>query len=160
MKILLPLCLSLLLCACAWVTPYLDGTYNAAAFPPLDAPADSVALVGRAADDARGAAVLTLVDDIPIKVKPDGSGDGLWAKQVALAPGEHALVTSWRRPGEYSPSSSLCQAEFLAGHQYLVNYEVAASGREARVWLSDAADAGSTVNCAARKPPPMPQWPF
>lgn len=160
MKILLPLPL-LMLTACSLVTPYLDGVYNTSAFPPLDASADTVALVTRAQTAQHDTAVLTLVDDTPIKVKPDGTGDGLWAKQVALTPGAHAVVTSWRHPGQYSPASSLCQADFLAGHQYQVDYETTVSGQQARVWLADLTDSNaSPVACTARKAPPVQSWPF
>lgn len=150
---------ALMLSACATVSGYLDGRYNTPTFPPLDAAPETIALVSRA--EAPGTQlVLIAVDDEPIMVNPEGVGEGLWSKQVALAPGQHAVMTRWRQPGQYSPASLLCKADYAAGRHYVLNYEIKAPAR-ARMWISDAADNQKVADCEPYAPPPVaPSWPF
>jgi hypothetical protein len=137
-----------LLQACASMSAYLNGTYNSAAFPPLDAPPDDVALVSQS-KVADAACVLASVDDTPILVTPSGNGDGLWAKRVALTPGAHTVLAGWRLPGRYSPDGVLCSADFAAGHQYTIDYDVSIP-RQARVWIADAATGDRVADCRAQ----------
>jgi len=147
-----------LLQGCASISAYLNGTYNAEVFPPLDAPADEVALVSQAnVEDA--ACVLSSVDDAPILITPNGSGDGLWAKRVALKPGAHVVLTGWRLPGRYSPDAMLCAADFAAGHHYAIDYDVSIP-RRARAWIADASTGERVADCTARPEAASSLWPF
>lgn len=153
------ICACALLQGCASLGAYLNGTYNADVFPPLDAPADEVALVSQA-NVADGACVLSSVDDAPILVNPNGSGDGLWAKRVALKPGAHVVLTGWRNPGRYSPDALLCGADFAAGHQYTIDYDVS-TPRRARAWIADASTGDRIADCVARPEASAASlWPF
>jgi len=152
-------CACTLLQACASLGAYLNGTYNSEAFPPLDAPAEEIALVRQANLDD-GACVLASVDNTPILVNPSGSGDGLWAKRVAVKPGAHVVQTGWRLPGRYSPDAMLCSADFAAGHQYTIDYDVSIP-RRARAWIADASTGERVADCRARPDTPSDwAWPL
>ena len=146
-RLLIPIGACAALQACASIGAYLNGTYNSAMFPPLDAPADEVALVtqSKVADPA---CVLTSVDRAPILINPNGNGDGLWAKRVALTPGAHTVVTGWRLPGRYAPDALACSADFAAGHQYTIDYDVSMP-HQARAWIADAATGDRIADCRA-----------
>lgn len=154
--LIVPVCLA----SCATVGGYLNGTYNADAFPPLDAPADKVALVSRSTvSDPEN--VLVSVDDNPIRVNPQGSGHGMWAPQVALPPGTHEVMAGWRRPGMYSPSGWQCKADFLAGHQYSIEYAVTRDGKNSDAWIADLNDSATRVACTPYiSPKKQLGWPF
>lgn len=146
------------LTACSTVGSYLDGGYNNL-LPPVDSPPDTVALISRSTLEHPDN-VLVAVDGAPIMVNPEGDGNGMWAKQVAVMPGAHTVISAWRHPGQYSPASLQCTADFQAGHQYILNYEVTGKAK-ARMWVTDAADGQSVSQCAANiVPPSPPSWPF
>lgn len=154
--LIVPVCLA----SCATVGGYLNGAYNADAFPPLNAPADTVALVSRAVGE-HPENVLVSVDDTPIMVNPQGSGHGMWSPQVAVSPGSHIVMAGWRRPGMYSPSGWECQTTFLAGHQYSIEYTIARNGTDSDAWISDASDNSTRVSCVPYIAPTKKfSWPF
>lgn len=160
MKKALVLIVPVFLSSCATVGGYLNGAYNVEAFPPLNAPADTVALVSRSTVD-HPENVLVSVDDTPINVNPQGSGHGMWAPQVALTPGTHLVMAGWRRPGMYSPSGWECQMTFLAGHQYSIEYTIARDGNNSDAWISDATDNSTRVSCNPYVSPTKKLgWPF
>lgn len=137
---------------------YLNGTYNSAAFPPLDAPAEEIAIVSQSSV-ADAACVLSEVDDSPILVNPNGDGSGLWAKRVALKPGAHAILTGWRLPGRYAPDAFVCSAELAAGRRYTIDYDVRAP-RQASVWVTDSASGERIADCKPRPAVASSSWPF
>jgi len=155
MRTLLPL-LAVLLGGCATFDAYLNGSYNSTAFPALDAPPETIAMVSQSETESVG--VLCAVDDTPILINPRGNGEGLWAKRVALSPGEHAVLTGWRQPGRYSPDALLCSADFAAGRAYRIDYDVSLP-RQARAWLADAATGEHLADCHARASTAS-AWPF
>ena len=151
-----PVCLA----SCATVGGYLNGQYNRDVFPALDAPAGSIALVSRStlADPEN---VLVSVDDHPIMVNPNGSGHGMWAPQVAVPPGTHVVMAGWRRPGMYAPSGWECEGDFIAGHQYSIEYVVDADGKNSDSWISDASDKSKRISCVPYVSPKKKLgWPF
>lgn len=151
-----PVCLA----SCATVGSYLNGQYNHAVFPALDSPADSIALVSRASGD-KPENVLVTVDDNPITVNPNGSGHGMWAPQVAVPPGTHTVMAGWRRPGMYTPSGWECTGNFIAGHQYSIEYAVDSDGSHSDSWISDASDKNTHVSCVPYASPTKKLgWPF
>ncbi len=146
--------------ACTTFGSYLNGEYNLDVFPPLNAPAETVALVSRSTLEHPDN-VLVSVDDHPIMVNPRGSGHGMWAPQVALAPGSHVVMAGWRRPGMYSPSGWECEAKFLAGHQYSIEYIVARDGTHSDAWINDAQDKDARTACMPYVSPTRQLgWPF
>ncbi len=157
MRNLLSMMVAVLLGACATVDAYLNGSYNSAVFPALDAPPETIAMVSQADGESTG--VLSAVDGAPILINPRGNGDGLWAKQVALQPGQHAVLTGWRLPGRYSPDALLCSAAFAAGHGYRVAYDVT-SPQQARAWITDAATGDRIADCRAQPSTTSSGWPF
>jgi len=154
--LMVPVCVA----SCATFSGYLNGEYNLDVFPPLDSPADKVALVSRATTD-QPENVLVSVDDYPIMINPRGSGHGMWASQVAIPPGSHVVTAGWRRPGMYSPSGWECEAKFLAGHQYAIEYKISRDGSNSNAWISDAQDKDVRTACTPYvSPTKQLGWPF
>jgi hypothetical protein len=151
-----PLCLA----SCSTVGGYLNGQYNSEVFPPLNSPAETVALVSRSTLD-KPENVLVSVDDNPIKVNPNGSGHGMWAPQVAIPPGKHLIMAGWRRPGMYSPAGWECEGDFIAGHQYSIEYVIDSNGSTSDSWISDLNDKNMHIACVPYVTPSRKWgWPF